>query len=87
VCDQIKIWSVASSGLVSDMTEPQQSLRGCNGRITALSFHPFAANILASADFGLDVGAVRVWQLDSADGNGAQVAEITGMPNPIAVDI
>ncbi len=67
----IKLWSLPADGaaLKADLTECTRELRGCQGRVSALQFHPFASDVLASADFGLDGGAVRVW--DCATGAAA----------------
>jgi coronin-7 len=61
----VKIWQVPGGGLVSDITDDQAlaNLRGSDGRITTVGFHPFAANVVASSDFGFDVGTMRVWDL------------------------
>jgi WD40 repeat protein len=76
------LWNVPAGGVSKDLIDAQASLRGCNGRVSALQFHPFASNVLASADFGLDVGAVRLW--DAAQGQ--QRASIEGH-NDVILDL
>lgn len=41
---QIKVWRLPAGGLVADLVEADVTLRGCDGRVTTLAFHPFGAH-------------------------------------------